>query len=75
MNPSELAKIRTEYPKGTSIKLIEMINDPAPVPSGTIGTVADVDDAGSINVEWENGRTLAIILGIDKSYPSWISIR
>lgn len=66
MNPAELAKLRAEYSKGTTIKLIEMINDPAPVPSGTIGTVTDVDDAGSIHVEWENGRTLAVIPGTDK---------
>lgn len=66
MNPSELAKLRTEYPKGTTIKLIEMIKDPAPVPSGTTGTITDIDDAGSIHVEWKNGRTLAVIPGTDK---------
>ena len=34
------------YPAGTKIRLIDM-NDPYdPVPSGTIGTVACVDDAG-----------------------------
>jgi len=35
------------YPAGTKIRLIDM-NDPYdPVPSGTIGTVACVDDAGT----------------------------
>jgi hypothetical protein len=66
MDPTELAKLRAEYPKGTNIKLIEMINDLAPVPSRTTGSVTEVDDTGSIHVEWENGRTLAIIPGTDK---------
>ena len=60
----ELEMLREKYPKGTKIRLIHM-NDPQPVPSGTIGEVALIDDAGNIHINWQNGRSLAIIEGID----------
>ena len=63
-NNEELEKLRAKYPKGTKIRLIHM-NDPQPVPSGTIGEVALIDDAGNIHMNWQNGRSLAIIEGID----------
>ena len=61
---NELEMLRAKYPKGTRICLIHM-NDPQPVPSGTIGEVALIDDAGNIHMIWQNGRSLAIIEGID----------
>ena len=61
---NELEMLREKYPKGTKIRLIHM-NDPQPVPSGTIGEVALIDDAGNIHMIWQNGRSLAIIEGID----------
>ena len=63
-NDEELEKLRAKYPKGTKIRLIHM-NDPQPVPSGTIGEVALIDDAGNIRLNWQNGRSLAIIEGVD----------
>jgi len=60
----ELESLRAKYPKGTKIRLIHM-NDPQPVPSGTIGEVALIDDAGNIHMNWQNGRSLAIIEGVD----------
>lgn len=41
----DIAIIRARYPEGTKIKVVDM-DDPQPVPSGTIGTVVGVDDAG-----------------------------
>ena len=61
---NELEMLRAKYPKGTKIRLIHM-NDPQPVPSGTIGEVALIDDAGNIHMIWQNGRSLAIIEGVD----------
>ena len=61
---NELEMLRAKYPKGTRIRLIHM-NDPQPVPSGTIGEVALVDDCGNVHMIWQNGRSLAIIEGID----------
>ena len=63
-NDEELEKLRAKYPKGTKIRLIRM-NDPQPVPSGTIGEVALIDDAGNLHMIWQNGRSLAIIEGVD----------
>ena len=60
----ELEKLHAKYPKGTKIRLIHM-NDPQPVPTRTIGEVALIDDAGNIYLNWQNGRSLALIEGVD----------
>lgn len=36
------------------------MDDPHPVPSGTVGTVTCVDSIGQIHVDWDNGSTLAL---------------
>lgn len=51
--------------KGKRIKCVEM-NDDHPVPSGTLGTVTNVDDVGTIHVKWDNGSTLGIVPSEDK---------
>ena len=57
--------IKEQYPPGTRIRLDSM-NDPyAPIAPGTEGIVELVDDAGSIHMKWDNGRTLAIVPGED----------
>ena len=55
--------LRKQYPKGTVIQLGHM--DEAGMPSGLKGTVELVDDAGQIHMHWENGRSLAIVPGVD----------
>jgi len=64
MTQSEIEKVKVMYPHGTRIRLIKMA-DPYPVPSGTIGTVICVDDAGQIHAKWDNGRSIAVIPGVD----------
>ena len=63
----EVKKIREKYPPGTVIQLIYM-DDPTPVPSGTIGEVYSVDDMGQLHIEWVDyrSRSLAVIPGKDK---------
>ena len=62
----DVVKIKEQFPKGTTIKCLQM-NDPFhPVPPGTIGVVEHVDDMGTIHMNWENGSTLALIYGEDR---------
>ena len=56
---------RRSYPPGTRIRLLEMSNDPNPVPAGSCGTVLAVDDAGQLLMQWDNGRSLSLIPGVD----------
>ena len=49
---------RDHYPPGTRICLLEMPDDPNPVPVGTCGTVLAVDGAGQLLMRWGNGRSL-----------------
>jgi len=66
VRPEVLAHLREEYPAGTRVELIEM-NDPyREMPPGLKGTVQLVDDAGGIQINWDNGSTLAAIHGFDK---------
>ena len=53
------------YPPGTRIELLSMSDSYTPVPSGTRGTVKFVDSLGTIFPEWDNGRTLGVVLGED----------
>lgn len=64
MNDKILNRIKFTYPKGTRVRLIQM-DDPRPVPVGTLGTVLDVNDLGSLIVSWDNGQSLNVLYGID----------
>ena len=66
MNEWERQRNRAEYlkkayPTGTRIVLNSMCNDPRPVESGTRGTVAVVDDIGTVHCDFDNGRSLGLI--------------
>lgn len=56
---------RELYPPGTRIELLSMDDPFAPINPGTRGTVRMVDDAGQLHMQWDNGRTLAVVPGED----------
>ncbi|MBN2882066.1 MAG: DUF4314 domain-containing protein [Clostridia bacterium] len=62
----EVENIKAQYPVGTRVELIGMDDPYAPIESGTQGTVEIVDDAGTLHMKWDNGRTLGIVPGEDQ---------
>ena len=70
MNEWERQRNRAEYlkkayPPGTRIVLNSMGDDPRPIESETRGTVAVVDDIGTVHCDFDNGRRLGLIEGED----------
>ena len=53
---------------GDRIRLLSMPDDPDPIPAGSTGTVVSVTTGtfAQLEVEWDNGRSLALIPGVDQ---------
>lgn len=64
-NENELKTLREKYPNGAIVRLISMDDPYHPVPSGTLGEVTMVDDAGTIHVVWQTSSTLGLIESVD----------
>ena len=65
VNREMLAFLRKQYPVGTRIRLDAMQDPYAPMEAGTTGKLNYIDDAGQFHMKWDNGRTLALIPGVD----------
>lgn len=57
---------RSEYTAIVRDKLLRcQMEDEMAVPPGSMGTVDFIDDAGQIHMNWDCGRSLALIPGVD----------
>jgi len=58
----------TQVQIGDRIRLLAMPEDPDPIPTGSTGTVTRVTDGplAQISVDWDNGRTLSLVPGVDQ---------
>lgn len=59
-NDEQIKYLKERYPKGTRVQLISM-EDGNAVKPGTLGTVCYVDSMGTIEVDWDDGRSLSLI--------------
>ena len=59
-----------DFKVGDKIELLQMNNDPNPIPVGAKGVITRIGpmpyDETQIEVKWENGRTLMLIHPEDK---------
>lgn len=55
--------------KGARVRLLSMPDDPDPIEPGSEGTINYVGkfpgEGQQIGVDWDNGRTLMLIVGVD----------
>jgi len=58
-------QLKKEFLPGTRIRLLQMGEDPYPVPPGSLGTVTSVDDLGTIHMRWDCGSSLGLIVDED----------
>lgn len=61
-----LKTLKKEFPKGTRIELIKMDDPYSTLKTGDKGTVAFIDDIGTIHVNWDKGSSLGLVYGEDK---------
>lgn len=54
------------FSPGTMVKVLAMPDDPRPIKRGTTGTVVTVDDIGTLHCNFDNGRHLGLVPGVDK---------
>ena len=63
-NKETVDRIRREYPVGTRVVLVRMVDVLGP-PGGTKGTGLGVDDTGSLLMRWDTGSGLNVVYGED----------
>jgi hypothetical protein len=61
--------MKTTYTAGDRIRLIQMVDDPDPIPVGTMGTIVKAYPQSGwcqLDVDWDNGRTLMLSIPPDE---------
>ena len=60
----QIAALQRQYPRGTKVDLLGM-DDPQAPPTGTMGEILGIDDAGQLLVRWETSSSLSLIPSVD----------
>ena len=58
--------LREQYPKGSRIKLWELKDPNVPLSIGSMGTLDHIDSTGQFHIDWDDGRSLALVIGEDR---------
>lgn len=62
-----VARLREEYPAGTRVMLVCMVDDPySKLKPGDLGTVDHIDDTGTVHTRWDRGSGLGLVWGVDE---------
>ena len=64
MTDKEVKRLQEKY-AGRTIELTAPMNDPQPIPVGSLGRCTAVDDMGQLCMAWHCGRSLSLIPGVD----------
>lgn len=66
VSEATVERLRKQYPVGCRVELTSM-NDPwqGRLKVGCKGTVVNVDDVGTIHVNWDCGSSLGVVYGED----------
>lgn len=67
LTPSQMEAREKRFPVGARVELISM-DDPynKTLTEGSKGTITRVDPFGDLEVDWDNGSTLKLIVGEDQ---------
>ena len=66
MDRKDVERLRAQYPEGTRVELVRMEDPYREMPAGMRGTVAFVDDIGTVHVDWDGGPRLGAVPGVDE---------
>lgn len=53
--------LKSMFPIGSRVKIINLVNEEPNLPDGTIGTVIGYDDQPALLVKWDNGSSLNLL--------------
>lgn len=61
-------RVKEMYPEGCRVELDRMCDMFVTIEPGTQGTVAKVDDVGTIHVDWDGYGRLGVVYGEDSCH-------
>jgi hypothetical protein len=65
----QVEAVRRNYPAGLRVELVSMDDPYSKLRPGDRGTVAFVDDTGTVFVKWDCGSSLGVVYGVDIIKP------